>query len=103
MKVKSFRQCFGQTTKTPPIASKPAMGMFGPPSKDEQHSSRDEAKRLAAEVSLLSEMQYEALLKSSYALMSKAEREAYDRRRQRIAQLSGLLKKPRPKEADAAD
>jgi hypothetical protein len=103
MKPKSLRAICNRTTKISPIASKPGMGMFGPPTEDEQGSSRDEAKRLAAEVSLLSEMQYEALLKSSYALMSKAEREAYDRRRQRIAQLCGSLTRSRPREADAAD
>jgi hypothetical protein len=79
------------------------MEIFRPPPEDEQHSSADEAKRLTAEVSLLSEMQYEALLKSSYARMPKTEREAYDRRRQRIAQLSRSITKTRPKEADAAD
>jgi hypothetical protein len=94
---------FNRATKNPRLASKPDMEKLGPPSEDAQYSSADEAKRLAAEVSLLSEMQYEALLKSSYARMSIAEREAYDRRRQRIAKLSRSLTKSRPKEADAAD
>jgi hypothetical protein len=103
MKPKLIRARFNQTTKRSGIASKPVMGTLGPTAVDEQHSFTDDAKRLAAEVSLLSEMQYEALLKSSYARMSKAEREAYDRRRERIAQLCGLVTKSRPKEADAAD
>ena len=79
------------------------MGISGPQPETEEHSFSDEAKRLGAELSMLSEMQYEALLKSSYVRMPKAEREAYDRRRERIGQLCGLMMKYRPKGADAAD
>jgi hypothetical protein len=79
------------------------MGIQGPPSENIESSSADESNHLAAELSMLSEMQYEALLKSSYLRMAKAEREAYDRRRERIGQLCRSITKYRPKDADAAD
>lgn len=52
-----------------------------------------EANRLSAEHSMLCAGQYEALQKAPCLLMSRAEREAYDRRRVRIEEISELLRK----------
>lgn len=55
-------------------------------------------RRMAAELSILSKAQSEALQKAPYIRMSKAERGAYDRRRERIDELCESLTKFRPKE-----
>jgi hypothetical protein len=48
---------------------------------------------LEDELSNLSRLQSDALLKAPYDLMSKSEKEAYDRRRLRIADINELLRK----------
>lgn len=53
--------------------------------------SLEEAQQVAAEMSALSGAQREALQKAPVFRMSHSEREAYDRRRARIAQLVALL------------
>ena len=60
----------------------------------EEYPTTERAKDLSLELSLLSRQQYEALQKAPYRRMSRAEREVYDRRRLRIAELCGLLGKP---------
>jgi hypothetical protein len=51
-----------------------------------------EAKILSAELSQLTQLQYEALLKSPYIRMSKKEADAYDARRGRIADIGDMLR-----------
>jgi hypothetical protein len=57
------------------------------------YPTSDEAKRLSAELSVLSTRQYESLQKAPYLLIARAEREVYDRRRARIEELRELLSK----------
>jgi hypothetical protein len=57
------------------------------------YPNSDEAKRLSAELAVLSKGQYESLQKAPHLLMARAEREAYDRRRVRIEELRELLRK----------
>jgi hypothetical protein len=64
--------------------------------KAKEYPTPDEAKRLLLELSTLSERQYESLQKPPYLLMSRAEREMYDRRRVRIEELRELLGKSGP-------
>jgi hypothetical protein len=63
--------------------------------------SPDEVKILSAEHSALSQQQYEALLKSSYLLMSPAEAADYDQRRLRIGEICGILAKVRTRDRAA--
>jgi len=57
----------------------------------------DVAQKLRTELSNLSRKQSEALQKASYAHMSKSEKEAYDRRRVRIAKVCESLGRYSPK------
>jgi hypothetical protein len=54
--------------------------------------SMDEALALSAELAALTRHQYEALLKSSFALMSLEESREYDKRRVRIGEICEKLK-----------
>ena len=63
----------------------------------DEDSSLDETRKMEAELSILTEQQYEALQKASYLRMSEAEREAIDQRRVRIGELAEWLAKFRPK------
>ena len=65
--------------------------------------SLEHAKQNAAELSLLAAAQHDALQKPPYLLMSRVDREVYDRRRAQIAKLTEWLAMLRPKESDAAD
>jgi hypothetical protein len=59
---------------------------------DSPHSLVNEAGKLLEELYNLNRQQSDALLKAAYDLMSKSEKEAYDRRCLHIARLSELLK-----------
>jgi hypothetical protein len=65
----------------------------GYPLKPAIHTISIHSRQLAEEVSTLSQLQYDALQKSSYLLMPRAEREAYDRRGHRIVELREVLAK----------
>jgi hypothetical protein len=71
--------------------------------KPEEQLSLDAARRIADEICVLSRAQRDALQKAPYILMSRAEREAYDRRRDHIKELGELLAKFMPEDADIAD
>jgi hypothetical protein len=58
---------------------------------------RDQELVLVAEHYLLARQQYEALQRAPYSKMPNAEAEAYDDRRLRIAEISRILDKMRPK------
>jgi hypothetical protein len=55
----------------------------------EHHASRsrDEAKELSKELSVLSRQQYEALQKASYLNMPQEDADEYNRRRLRIGEI----------------
>jgi hypothetical protein len=55
--------------------------------------SLDEARRIADEICSLAVAQRDALQKAPYILMSRAEREVYDRRRDHIRRLGEILGK----------
>jgi hypothetical protein len=57
------------------------------------YSPGDVAQEPLTELSNLGRKQAEALQKAPYALMSKSEQEAYDRRRLRIAKVGKSLPK----------
>lgn len=53
----------------------------------------DEALKLSAELAAIARQQYEALLRSPFALMSAEESGRYDQRRLRIAEICDSLSK----------
>lgn len=57
------------------------------------HSLGDVTRELLKELSRLNRQQSEALEKASYAMMSKSDKEAYDRRRAHIVKVCELLGK----------
>jgi hypothetical protein len=79
------------------------MVALGQPSKIGEHLSLGEARRIADEICSLASAQRDALQKAPYILMSRAEREAYDRRRDHIKQLGETLARFKPKDTDAVD
>lgn len=91
-----------QSTKSLSIASDTRMGMQQQRLETAEDSSLDETREIEAELSILTERQYEALQKASYLRMSEAEREAIDQRRVRIGELAVWLAKSRPKTQDVA-
>jgi hypothetical protein len=61
--------------------------------KDHASKSRDEAKELSKELSILSRQQYEALQKASYLNMPQEDADEYNNRRLRIGEICELLAK----------
>ena len=68
-----------------------------------EHPSLDEARRIADEICSLAVAQRDALQKAPYILMSRAEREVYDRRRNHIKRLGEMLGKFRFNDANASE
>lgn len=63
---------------------------------------RDQELVLVAEHYLLARQQYEALQRVPFRKMPRVEADAYDERRLRIAEISKILDKMRPKKRRAA-
>ena len=59
--------------------------------------SKTDAASLSSELAVLSQQQFEALLKESYVKMSQEEAEEYDKRRLRIRKIHELLAQMRRK------
>ncbi|MGB6686997.1 MAG: hypothetical protein WBE76_04055 [Terracidiphilus sp.] len=73
------------------------------PLESAEQLSLDEARQIADQICALATAQRDAPQKSPYILMSRAEREAYERRRDQIKQLGEMLARFKVKDTDAVD